>query len=58
VVLEHAWREPLAPVGQPKSTLGAAFALRAGETYGSALVFEGRLAHLGVGNAPAHAEGA
>jgi hypothetical protein len=50
-LLDRAWRATLSRVDVPAHTLGTAFALRADEAFGSALVFEGRLAHLGITNA-------
>jgi hypothetical protein len=51
-VLERAWREALSPVEVPPCTLGSAFVLRAGAVFGSVLLFEGGIAHLGIGNGP------
>lgn len=48
-VIERAWRKRLAPVEVPPRTLGSAFAFQSGRTFGSVLLFDGRLAHLGVG---------
>jgi len=51
VILERTWREPLVAVDVPARTLGHAFAFQAAQAFGSALLFEGRLAHLAVARA-------
>jgi hypothetical protein len=52
VIVERTWREPLVPVDVPARTLGHAFAFQAARTFGSALLLDGRLAHIGVGHVP------
>ena len=53
-MIARAWQQPLQRVELPLGTLGTAFALRADETCGSVLLVDGRLAHLGITNAPVH----